>query len=81
MLSSAAEVFLLVYVCPALYTDLLRRDVTDVETIELFEVIHRDISRTFTKHHLFSEPGGIGQYSLLRVLRAYALYNPKVRTA
>mmetsp|Transcript_32008 Transcript_32008/g.70106 ORF Transcript_32008/g.70106 Transcript_32008/m.70106 type:complete len:362 (+) Transcript_32008:1258-2343(+) len=38
----------------------------------------RDIDRTFPKHLLFHEKKGLGQNSLLNVLRAYSVFNPEV---
>eukprot|EP00742_Colponemidia_sp_Colp-10_P004044 GILJ01004314.1.p1 GENE.GILJ01004314.1~~GILJ01004314.1.p1 ORF type:complete len:159 (-),score=16.76 GILJ01004314.1:7-483(-) len=40
--------------------------------------IMRDISRTFPKQIFFRERHGFGQTSMLRVLKAYSLYNSEV---
>ena len=40
--------------------------------------ISRDITRTFPKHQMFRDAGGLGQRSLFHVLRAYNVYDPKV---
>lgn len=45
---------------------------------EVVETIERDISRTFPRHAMFAQEGGIGQSALMRVLRAYAAYDQKV---
>ncbi|XP_048006009.1 rab GTPase-activating protein 1-like [Leguminivora glycinivorella] len=42
-------------------------------------VIQRDIARTFPAHDFFREAGGLGQDSLLRLGRAYAIYDSEVR--
>ncbi|XP_073966112.1 GTPase activating protein and centrosome-associated isoform X3 [Choristoneura fumiferana] len=41
-------------------------------------VIQRDIARTFPAHDFFREAGGLGQDSLLRMARAYAVYDIEV---
>ncbi|GBP27822.1 Rab GTPase-activating protein 1 [Eumeta japonica] len=41
-------------------------------------VIQRDIARTFPAHDFFREAGGLGQDSLLRLARAYAVYDHEV---
>ncbi|XP_050663821.1 rab GTPase-activating protein 1-like isoform X2 [Leptidea sinapis] len=41
-------------------------------------VITRDIARTFPAHDFFREAGGLGQDSLLRLARAYAVYDLEV---
>ncbi|CAH2100292.1 unnamed protein product [Euphydryas editha] len=41
-------------------------------------VIQRDIARTFPAHDFFREAGGLGQDSLLRMARAYAVYDVEV---
>jgi ankyrin repeat protein len=40
--------------------------------------ITRDINRTFPRHILFQDQGGLGQQVLFNVLKAYAVYNPNV---
>lgn len=42
------------------------------------EVIQRDINRTFPTHVFFRELDGMGQRTLLRVLKAYSVHNPAV---
>lgn len=42
------------------------------------QVIQRDIARTFPAHDFFREAGGLGQDSLLRMARAYAVYDHEV---
>lgn len=42
------------------------------------EVIQRDIHRTFPAHKAFRETGGIGQDSLFKVSKAYAVYDQEV---
>ncbi|XP_017786664.1 PREDICTED: rab GTPase-activating protein 1-like [Nicrophorus vespilloides] len=41
-------------------------------------VIQRDIARTFPAHDFFKEAGGLGQDSLYRVSKAYAVYDVEV---
>ncbi|KAL0850479.1 hypothetical protein ABMA28_012274 [Loxostege sticticalis] len=41
-------------------------------------VIQRDIARTFPAHDFFREAGGLGQDSLLRMARAYAVHDHEV---
>ncbi|XP_050304026.1 rab GTPase-activating protein 1-like isoform X2 [Anthonomus grandis grandis] len=41
-------------------------------------VIERDIARTFPAHNFFKEAGGLGQDSLYRVSKAYAVYDSEV---
>ncbi|CAH0552956.1 unnamed protein product, partial [Brassicogethes aeneus] len=41
-------------------------------------VIQRDIARTFPAHDFFKEIGGLGQDSLYRVSKAYAVYDSEV---
>lgn len=41
-------------------------------------VILRDINRTFPAHDYFKETGGLGQDSLYRISKAYAVYDEEV---
>lgn len=41
-------------------------------------MIQRDIARTFPAHDFFKEAGGLGQDSLYRVSKAYAVYDAEV---
>lgn len=41
-------------------------------------VIQRDINRTFPAHDFFKEAGGLGQDSLYRISKAYAVYDTEV---
>ncbi|KAK9874669.1 hypothetical protein WA026_005490 [Henosepilachna vigintioctopunctata] len=41
-------------------------------------IIQRDIARTFPAHDFFKEAGGLGQDSLYRVSKAYAVYDSEV---
>ncbi|XP_071447780.1 rab GTPase-activating protein 1-like isoform X2 [Hetaerina americana] len=41
-------------------------------------VIQRDIHRTFPAHNFFKESGGLGQDSLYRISKAYAVYDEEV---
>ena len=59
-----------------LYPTMLRANFPTKE--EVVETIERDISRTFPRHAMFAQEGGIGQSALMRVLRAYAAYDQKV---
>lgn len=41
-------------------------------------VIMRDIHRTFPAHDFFKDSGGLGQESLAKISRAYAVYDEEV---
>lgn len=41
-------------------------------------MIQRDINRTFPAHDYFKEAGGLGQDSLYRISKAYAVYDTEV---
>ncbi|XP_046669635.1 rab GTPase-activating protein 1-like isoform X3 [Homalodisca vitripennis] len=41
-------------------------------------VIKRDINRTYPAHEFFKKAGGVGQDSLLRISKAYAVYDTEV---
>lgn len=41
-------------------------------------MIQRDINRTFPAHDFFKEAGGLGQDSLYRISKAYAVYDSEV---
>lgn len=41
-------------------------------------VIQRDINRTFPAHDFFKEAGGLGQDSLYRISKAYAVHDTEV---
>ncbi|XP_037082185.1 rab GTPase-activating protein 1-like, partial [Pollicipes pollicipes] len=41
-------------------------------------VIQKDINRTFTGHEYFREAGGVGQDSLFKMSKAYAVYDAEV---
>ncbi len=51
---------------------------TSVITQTTREEIERDIDRTFPRHVMFVEDGGIGQSSLRRLLQWYAALDPEV---
>ncbi|ORC85607.1 rab-like GTPase activating protein [Trypanosoma theileri] len=57
------------------YECLRTKELADTE---LCSVISRDLSRTFPKHILFREEGGVGQTFLRNVLHAYASVDPEV---
>ncbi|KYQ91372.1 ankyrin repeat-containing protein [Tieghemostelium lacteum] len=40
--------------------------------------IQKDLNRTFPKHSLFIEKGGMGQQILCNILTAFSIYNPEV---
>ena len=40
--------------------------------------IQRDLARTFPEHSFFKERDGLGQESLLNVLKAYSVYDREV---
>eukprot|EP00744_Colponema_vietnamica_P009768 GILI01013862.1.p1 GENE.GILI01013862.1~~GILI01013862.1.p1 ORF type:complete len:364 (-),score=76.76 GILI01013862.1:851-1942(-) len=54
------------------------KQMTEVEVAPWESDIMRDIARTFPKHVLFRDKNGLGQRSLLSVLRALSLYCPDV---
>jgi hypothetical protein len=41
-------------------------------------VIQRDINRTFPAHDFFKDAGGLGQDSLYRISKAYAVHDSEV---
>lgn len=41
-------------------------------------MILRDINRTFPAHDYFKEAGGVGQDSLYKISKAYAVYDEEV---
>ncbi|XP_046330913.1 rab GTPase-activating protein 1-like isoform X2 [Haliotis cracherodii] len=41
-------------------------------------VIQRDINRTFPAHDFFKESGGLGQDSLFKISKAYAIYDEEI---
>ncbi|XP_058839083.1 rab GTPase-activating protein 1-like isoform X2 [Topomyia yanbarensis] len=57
-------------------TDSYRVLITKETSCE--NVIQRDINRTFPAHKFFKESGGIGQDSLYKVSKAYAVYDTEV---
>lgn len=61
----------------SLYTRLLHVEYPGKAEVE--ETIERDISRTFPRHAMFAQQGGLGQAALERVLHAYAAYDQEVR--
>lgn len=58
---------------PGQYKELLARD-----KVPIYEVIERDIKRTYPKHLMFYYDNSQGQIELHAVLKAYAQYNPEV---
>ena len=58
---------------PGVYASYLMREVASYEG-----EISRDITRTFPKHQMFRDAGGLGQRSLFHVLRVYNVYDPTV---
>ena len=42
------------------------------------QVIQRDINRTFPAHDFFKEAGGVGQDSLYKISKAYAVYDEEI---
>ncbi|XP_058459277.1 rab GTPase-activating protein 1-like [Malaya genurostris] len=57
-------------------TDSYRVLITKETSCE--NVIQRDINRTFPAHKFFKESGGMGQDSLYKVSKAYAVYDTEV---
>jgi hypothetical protein len=53
-------------------------ELLSMEEVPIFEIIERDINRTYPKHVMFSDIDGDGQKDLNRILKAYAQYNPEV---
>lgn len=69
----------------ALSRELLQKYPTDVydqmcqtDTAPCESDIVRDINRTFPKHVLYRDRQGLGQQQLLKVLRAYSVFNDEV---
>ncbi|KAI0239811.1 hypothetical protein L0F63_002230 [Massospora cicadina] len=58
---------------PGTYKELLARD-----KVPIYDVIERDIKRTYPKHSMFYYDNSQGQIELHAVLKAYAQYNPEV---
>eukprot|EP01064_Diplonema_japonicum_P014751 TRINITY_DN2244_c0_g2_i1.p1 TRINITY_DN2244_c0_g2~~TRINITY_DN2244_c0_g2_i1.p1 ORF type:complete len:342 (+),score=37.38 TRINITY_DN2244_c0_g2_i1:89-1114(+) len=58
----------------SLYTELCRRNMDS----GLAEIIKRDLGRTFPTHALFLGTDSVGQKSLYSLLKAYAIYDPKI---
>lgn len=44
----------------------------------IFQVIRRDIARTYPEHDFFKEKDGLGQESLFNVMKAYSLHDREV---
>lgn len=44
----------------------------------MFQVIRRDIARTYPEHDFFKEKDGLGQESLFNVMKAYSLHDREV---
>ena len=52
---------------------------TTVQEVSPHErAIQRDLARTFPEHSFFKERDGLGQESLLNVLKAYSVYDREV---
>ncbi len=49
-----------------------------LDTIAQFQVIRRDIARTYPEHDFFKEKDGLGQESLFNVMKAYSLHDREV---
>jgi hypothetical protein len=58
---------------PNVYNELL-----GIKEAKWEEQIVLDVDRTFPNHIMFQKIGGIGQLQLLRILRAYSLYDEEV---
>ena len=43
-----------------------------------FQVIRRDIARTYPEHALFKQKDGVGQESLFNVMKAYSVHDREV---
>ncbi|KAJ1811931.1 hypothetical protein LPJ75_003904 [Coemansia sp. RSA 2598] len=50
----------------------------NLESIPIYDVIERDVSRCYPDHALFADADGQGQRQLRRILRAYAQFDPNI---
>lgn len=55
-------------------SDLVRH----VIYVYAYQVIRRDIARTYPEHEFFKEKDGLGQESLFNVMKAYSLHDREV---
>ena len=46
--------------------------------IWFFQVIRRDIARTYPEHEFFKKKDGVGQESLFNVMKAYSIHDREV---
>ena len=44
----------------------------------IFQVIRRDIARTYPEHEFFKKKDGVGQESLFNVMKAYSIHDREV---
>ncbi|KAJ3281420.1 hypothetical protein HDU79_010789 [Rhizoclosmatium sp. JEL0117] len=58
-----------------LYQSLMEKQKA-MDTIEIFDVIERDVARCYPQHVMFIDKDGDGINNLRNILRTYALYNP-----
>ncbi|KAJ2720150.1 hypothetical protein GGI07_004794 [Coemansia sp. Benny D115] len=49
-----------------------------LDSIPIYDVIERDVSRCYPDHIMFADADGQGQRQLRRILRAYAQFNPTI---
>ena len=59
---------------PRLFQDLLNKDVPE----DIRSDIQKDLHRQFPMHELFADRNGSGQADLFSVLKAFAVYKPKI---
>ncbi|KAI2800516.1 hypothetical protein RDWZM_009133 [Blomia tropicalis] len=59
---------------PKFYQELLNRDIPE----DIRSDITKDLHRQFPMHELFADRNGTGQVDLFNVLKAFAVYKPKI---
>jgi len=59
---------------PHLFSELLNKDIPDDVKNDIFKDLHRQ----FPMHELFADRNGTGQTDLFNVLKAFAVYKPKI---
>ena len=55
-----------------------REALRDEPAAGFFDVIERDLHRTFPRHEMFTEASGVGQSEMRKVLYAYGRHNPSL---
>lgn len=59
---------------PTLYSELIARNIPE----EIKNDISKDLHRQFPNHEMFADQNGLGQADLYNVLKAFAIYKPKM---